>query len=339
MSSAVATLRSRRGVQPLTSAEAYERRVRRRVGLVWALLIVNAITFAPGFPLVVPIPHRIGQVITQGALPLALLVALTVNRRVMVRPNVFLCLVSLLAIEASITMFRLGTSVPYTGLSGSLSSLLALWLLSPWWGRRDLLLVRCHLYCYAVLLGSVLLGLLVHPGAALDGGRLQDVLWPVPGHGGRALRGHCDRPDRGAVARRPRAWASHPGCRRDRRSHPLPHPHEDRRGRHGGGHPRGRREPLDHQGSGAQVLRSHRCRCVDHGHYGGQPAGDLVCARAEQPGTSIPHRADRLLEMVLTCRGTSSRRSSVSACRTGRSMASRSTATGSLRICSRVSSA
>ena len=32
----------------------------------------------------------------KGALPLALLVALTVNRRIVVRPNVFLCLVSLL---------------------------------------------------------------------------------------------------------------------------------------------------------------------------------------------------------------------------------------------------
>ena len=80
--------------------------MRRRVGIVWGLLVLNAIAFSPGFPLVVPIPHRIGQVITQGALPVALIVALTVNRRVIVRPNVFLCLVTLLVLEALVTTLQ-----------------------------------------------------------------------------------------------------------------------------------------------------------------------------------------------------------------------------------------
>jgi hypothetical protein len=53
----------------------------------------------------------------------------------------------------------------------------ALWLLTPWWGRRDLLLVRCHLVSLWVVLGSVLLGLLVAPGRAMTGGRLTGVLW------------------------------------------------------------------------------------------------------------------------------------------------------------------
>jgi hypothetical protein len=180
MSSALTTLRPRSGVQSLTPAEAYERRVRRRVGMVWALLVLNAITFAPGFPLVVPIPHRIGQIITQGALPLALFVALTVNRRVMVRPNVFLCLVSLLAIEALVTVFEGGHLSTAYRVFRLAEFVIALWLLSPWWGRRDLLLVRCHLVCYSVLLGSVLLGLLLRPHAAKNGGRLEDVLWPIP---------------------------------------------------------------------------------------------------------------------------------------------------------------
>ena len=56
----------------------------------------------------------------------------------------------------------------------------ALWLLTPWWGRRDLLLVRCHLKALAVVLGSVLLGVLVAPSKALGAGRLVGVLWAVP---------------------------------------------------------------------------------------------------------------------------------------------------------------
>ena len=43
----------------------------------------------------------------------------------------------------------------------------ALWLLTPWWGRRDMLLLRYQLRCLYVALGSVLLGLLIAPGHAL----------------------------------------------------------------------------------------------------------------------------------------------------------------------------
>ena len=55
-----------------------------------------------------------------------------------------------------------------------------LWLLTPWWGRRDMLLLRIHLRCLSVLLGSALLGLLISPGNAMAGGRLTDVFWPIP---------------------------------------------------------------------------------------------------------------------------------------------------------------
>lgn len=180
MSSAVATFQPRRSAPSLASAETRERWVRRRVGTVWGLLILNAITFTAGTPLVVPIPHRVGQVISQGALPLALLLALTVNRRVMVRPNVFLCLVSLLVIEALVTTLEqvhLGSVYRIFRFSEYVA---ALWLLTPWWGRRDLLLLRYHLRWLWVLLGSVILGILVHPGRALGGSRLIDLFWPVP---------------------------------------------------------------------------------------------------------------------------------------------------------------
>jgi hypothetical protein len=129
---------------------------------------------------VLHVPSALGKGLTQGALPVAVIVALTVNRKVMIRPNVFLCLASLLVIEALITSLQpqhLGTVYRTFRLAEFVA---ALWLLSPWWGRRDLLLVRCHLMSLLVILGTVLLGVLVAPGSALGGGRLNGVLWDVP---------------------------------------------------------------------------------------------------------------------------------------------------------------
>src|SRR5262245_65855528 len=112
MSLSAAAFRARRGVWPLTPDETRERSVRRRVGIAWGLLVLNVLTFAPGQS-VLPIPSLVGKAITQGSLLVALLLALTANRRVIVRPNVFLFVVSLLAIEAILTsmhaQFLVGT--------------------------------------------------------------------------------------------------------------------------------------------------------------------------------------------------------------------------------------
>jgi hypothetical protein len=166
------------------AAVARDRWARRRVALVWWLLILNVLTFYPktwsGLPLVVPIPSVLGKALTQGAMPAALLLALTVNRRRLIRPNVFLCLVSLLVVGAALTALNpehFGTVYRTFRLAGFVSTL---WLLTPWWGRRDLLLVRVHLQAMAVVLGSVLLGLLLSPGGALAQGRLAGALWPTP---------------------------------------------------------------------------------------------------------------------------------------------------------------
>jgi hypothetical protein len=180
MSLSVAAPGALRDLPPAIPAQARERWIRRRIALVWGLLVINALTFYAGMPMAVPIPHRVGQVITQGALPAALLAVLMVNRRVMVRPNVFLCLVSLLVVEALVTCLppqHLGTVYRTFRLAEFIS---VLWLLSPWWGRRDMLLLRYHLASLSVVLGTVLIGLLVAPGAALGSGRLIDVLWPIP---------------------------------------------------------------------------------------------------------------------------------------------------------------
>ena len=121
-----------------------------------------------------------GKAVTQGALPAALIIALTVNRKVVVRPNVFLSLMSLLVVEAIITTLQpqhVGTVYRTFRFAEFIA---ALWLITPWWGRRDLLLVRYHLTALSVILGSVVLGLFVAPHRALIEGRLGSALWGTP---------------------------------------------------------------------------------------------------------------------------------------------------------------
>jgi hypothetical protein len=179
--------RRRKASAALTRQQARERSIRRRVVVAWGLLFLNVLTFYrstwSGQPLLVPIPYRIGQLITQGALPAALGVALTINRRILIRPNVFLCLLSLLIVEAFIAFL----GHPLGHLTGTLYRTVrlagftcTLWLLTPWWGRRDMLLLKALLIPLALSLGSVLLGLILAPGRALANKRLSGVLWPMP---------------------------------------------------------------------------------------------------------------------------------------------------------------
>ena len=151
--------------------------MRRRVGLVWGLLVLNTIVYTGSL---LHIPSVVGKGITQAALPAALLIALTVNRRLIVRPNVFLCLLVLLTAEALVTSLEPQYFSTVYRTFRFAEFVAALWLLTPWWGRRDLLLIRCHLASLAVVLASVVLGLLVAPGRALATGRLAGVLWDVP---------------------------------------------------------------------------------------------------------------------------------------------------------------
>lgn len=176
----LATVTSRvRRVSPRDTAQDYARRVRQRVGITWALLFFNALTFYPGISFL-PIPSIIGKGVAQVALPLALVSALTLNRKVFIRPNVLLSLILLLVFGAVLTVIapeHLGTVFRTARFAGYV---VTLWLLTPWWGRRDLLLVRCHLMILGVLLGSTLIGFCVAPGKAMAGGRLGGVIWPLP---------------------------------------------------------------------------------------------------------------------------------------------------------------
>jgi len=177
MTVSVAALRHRRGMA-LDPAAARERSVRRRISAVWGLLYLNTLTFVAGG--LVALPSYVGKALTQGALPLAVLVALTVNPKLKLRPNLFLCLTGLLLVDATITTLQpqhLGTA--YRGLRFA-EFLAVLWLLTPWWGRRDLLVLRCHLRWLCVALGTVVVGLLAAPGRALaQDGRLSGALWPM----------------------------------------------------------------------------------------------------------------------------------------------------------------
>jgi hypothetical protein len=175
----------RPGVPAADPIAARERWERRGVGLVWGLLFLNVLTFAAGtwngVPLIIHIPSVVGKLITQGSLPAALLVAIVINRPLRVRPNVFLCLLSLLVIEAFMSGLHpqghvIGTLYRTFRLAGFVATL---WLLTPWWGRRDMLLVRCQIKALAVVVGSVLLGLVIAPGRAMAEGRLSGEFWPI----------------------------------------------------------------------------------------------------------------------------------------------------------------
>ena len=150
----------------------------RRVSLIWALLFFDVLAGAQGTLL--PISHKVAQVMTQGALFIALALALTINPRMRVRLNWFLGLYSLLAITSlmmSVRLVSLGTGYRSFRL---LAFLAVLWLLTPWWGRRDLLILRSQVRFLLLILSVVVLGLLISPGGARPDGRLSGLLWPIP---------------------------------------------------------------------------------------------------------------------------------------------------------------
>jgi hypothetical protein len=184
LSTVAVPLRLRRGVLRSQPAEATERWARRRVAIAWGLLVLDVLPFTSktwtGASLVIPIPSIAGKVIAQGCVPVALLLALSVNRRILIRPNVFLCLLSLVVIESFFLILEpqhIGTIYRTFRFAGFVT---AIWLLTPWWGRRDLLFVRAHLTTFAVVLGSVLLAIPIKHHSAFGEGRLTGAVWPIP---------------------------------------------------------------------------------------------------------------------------------------------------------------
>lgn len=173
----VATLRLA-PTRPVTD----ERRVYgvpRSLVLVWAALFLNVLTFLG--PTVLPIARPVGQMITQGVLGLALLLALALNPRGVMRPTLFLVLLTVLAVVAVMVSIHSVFTFSSTYRACRFTAfILVLWLTTAWWGRSDMLLLRCHRRCLWFILGSVVAGVLVAPGSAFAfDGRLSGVIWPI----------------------------------------------------------------------------------------------------------------------------------------------------------------
>lgn len=147
----------------------------------WAALLFNVMAFGE-LPMVLPIPTRVGQLMTQASLVLAVLLALVANPKVVLRPSLLLTLMTMPAVVALMASlhseFLFGSGYRAVRLILFLG---VLWLLTPWWGRRDMLLLRCHRVTLWIVLGVVYAGAIIAPGVAFSfDGRLAGVLWPVP---------------------------------------------------------------------------------------------------------------------------------------------------------------
>lgn len=184
-SATVAPLRPRTrrpGAGQLTRTDYDDRRLQRRVAATWALLLFNVMPYTK-VGSILPLPNSVGKLLGQAALPLALMLALSVNRRLDFRPSIFLCLASLLALEAVMTavaaQYPKGTAFRTFRM---IDFIVILWLLSPYWGRgkQGILLARFHMNALFFIVCTVLLGLLVAPGTAEASGRLTGVIWPIP---------------------------------------------------------------------------------------------------------------------------------------------------------------
>ncbi len=156
-------------------------RLPRLVLLAWAALFFNVLT-PGGSATVLPIPYSVGQALAQGSLFVSLLFALLANPRLVVRPTLFLMLLSTMAVAAlAVSLhseFFVGSTYRAVRLVGFVT---CLWLLTPWWGRSDLVLLRCHRVCLGAIVASVVVGLALSPGKAFStNGRLGGALWPIP---------------------------------------------------------------------------------------------------------------------------------------------------------------
>jgi hypothetical protein len=174
-------LRGSVSVRPPALGPVSRPSVDRRVRLAWGALFLNVLAFS-GLPTVVPIPGPVGQLLTQGALPMALALALASNPQGLIRPNLYVLILSSMALVALMVSlhndFYLGSTYRALRFVGFVA---VLWLLSHLWGRHDLLLLRCHRFYLWVVMCLVIVGAGIAPGMAFSfDGRLAGVIWPIP---------------------------------------------------------------------------------------------------------------------------------------------------------------
>ena len=155
-------------------------RAPRWVGLVWGLLLVNTLGYTQ-VDMLIPVPRPAVQVVTMGSLAVAFALALALNPRVRLRPNVYLLALSSIALVGLVAGLRLESGLGSLIRCARLVLFVAtLWLLSRWW-RGDLRFASFHLRALAAVLLSVLVGLVVSPPSAFSGpdGRLSGAVWPI----------------------------------------------------------------------------------------------------------------------------------------------------------------
>ncbi len=160
-----------------------ERSVRRRIGWAWGLLFFNVLTYTKGATNLLPLPHQVGAVLPETALGIALLLAISINKKLLVRPNVLLVLFSVMCLLAAIMSFRgyfgHGSVIRWFRFAVFVG---VLWLTTPWWGRRDFMILKYQRRAIMVVIGTVLLGLVISPTKAFanaTGGRLGGIVWPI----------------------------------------------------------------------------------------------------------------------------------------------------------------
>jgi hypothetical protein len=145
------------------------------------LLGLNTLGSA-GAKTIIPLPRSLIQMVTMGALAAAFALALAVNLRLRIRSSAFLLLLTLLLVPSVISSANLDVGFGALFRCGRLALFVAtLWLLSRWW-NGDLTFVRHHIRMYFAALGSVAVGAVISPGAAMPetyGGRLVGALWPL----------------------------------------------------------------------------------------------------------------------------------------------------------------
>jgi hypothetical protein len=160
-----------------------ERSMRRRVGWVWGLLVFNVMTYTSGTTNLIPLPHQFGKALPELALGAALILILTTNKRLLVRPNIYLILLTVMCLFAAIMSFRgyfgANSIVRWFRFAGFIG---ALWLTTPWWGRKDLMIMEFQRRALLVVMATVVIGLAISPSRAFNnatGGRLGGILWPI----------------------------------------------------------------------------------------------------------------------------------------------------------------
>ncbi|MFE0700860.1 O-antigen ligase domain-containing protein [Streptomyces sp. NPDC058872] len=151
------------------------------VGVVWGLLILNTLGSA-GAETILPLPRSLIQMVTMGSLVAAFALALVVNPRLHFRPSSYVFLLTLLLVLSVVSSASLGSGFGALFRCARLALFVAtLWLLTRWWDGGPTF-VRHHIRTYFAVLGSVAVGAVLSPGAAMPelyGGRLVGALWPL----------------------------------------------------------------------------------------------------------------------------------------------------------------